>query len=177
MTAVGDTFRMPDGTTFVVRRPAAGSPDGATSLEVSIPAEAFSPPPHRHPDATDSFEVLDGTFSVMIDGNWRELGPGERIDVPPNTMHTLGNRSGRPVRVHNLHRPAHRFEAFLEHLDLLMRARGIKTAKDVRVPLLFSMLTLEYGDTLVPARRRDMAMTRMMAAVGRLVGLSTQIPR
>jgi mannose-6-phosphate isomerase-like protein (cupin superfamily) len=175
VTAVGDTFRMPDGTIFVVQRPAAESSDGATSLEVSIPAEAFAPPPHRHPDATDSFE--EGTFSVMVDGDWRELGPGERVDVPPNTMHTLANRSGKPVRVRSVHRPANRFEAFLEHVDVLMRARGVKTAKDVRVPLLFSMLTLEYDDTLVPARRRDIAMTRTMAAVGRLVGLSTQVQR
>lgn len=73
----------------------------------------------------------------------------------------------------NVHQPANRFDEFVAHADRLMRARKLTKIKDLRVPILFSMLTLEYPDTLIPGRRRDRAATRAFASIGRLLGMHT----
>jgi cupin domain len=86
----------------------------------------------------EEYEVIEGSFDVMLDGDWRTLGPGESASVPEGTLHTFKNRSGDVVRVHNVHRPAARFEDYIEHIHRLMQARGITKAKDPRIPVYLS---------------------------------------
>ncbi len=142
--------RVPDGTRWLVERAPADSPDGSVQFLVNVPPGVFSPPPHIHPEATDSYEVLEGAFTVKVDGNSHTLKKGEKLDVPPRTVHTLANRSGAEALVRNVHQPANRLDEFVAHADRLMRARKLTKIKDLRVPILFSMLTLEYPDTLIP---------------------------
>jgi mannose-6-phosphate isomerase-like protein (cupin superfamily) len=42
---------------------------------------------HLHFDYVESFEVLDGTATLHVDGNRVSAGQGERIEVPPGTPH------------------------------------------------------------------------------------------
>lgn len=97
MTAVGDTFRMPDGTTFAVQRPSAESSDGATLL-ASPPRRSL-----RRPTAKTASRCSRGTVSVMVDGSWRELDPGgTRRRAPEHDAHArqsqrqAGAREQRP---------------------------------------------------------------------------------
>ena len=90
-------------------------------------------------------------------------------------LHTFRNRSGAPVRVRNIHRPAERFEDYIEHIYELMRARNIKSARDPRVPVYLSMLMLEYPETLAPGRLRERVALKGLAALGRLLRLNTKI--
>lgn len=173
MAQRGDRFEMPDGTVFTVTEAGVDTGGDRVQLEVTVPADAFSPPAHIHPQSVDEFQVLQGTFEVMLDGTWRTFEQGDVVSVPSGTMHTLRNTSGEAVRLNNVHRPPVRFEEFLEHAHRLMHAKGIKNAKDVRAPIYFSMLTLEYPDTLVPARRRDRLMTKTLAGIGRMLGWRT----
>jgi hypothetical protein len=93
--------------------------------------------------------------------------------VPPGTLHTFKNRSEAPVRVRNLHRPAARFEDYIEHMYQLTRARGIRGTRDPRVPIYLSMLMLEYPDTLAPGRARERVFLRAFARLGRLLRMRT----
>jgi hypothetical protein len=70
-------------------------------------------------------------------------------------------------------RQCRRFVEFVAHADRLMRARNVTKVTDLRVPILFSMLTLEHPDTLVPGRNRDRLATRALASIGRLIGMRT----
>ena len=97
--------------------------------------------------------------------------------MPPGTVHTLANRSGATAVVRNTHTPASGFDEFVAHGDRLVRARGITAARDIRFPILFSMLTLEYPRTLRPGRRRDEIVTRGLAGIGRLLRMSTRVDR
>ena len=175
MTRQGDRFAFPDGTRWLVEQAPGDSADGAVVFTVTVPPSVFSPPPHRHPRATDSYEVLEGSFSVQVDGEWRTLARGDRADVPPGTVHTLANRSGAEAIVRNRHAPASGFDQFVAQGDRLMRARNVTRARDIRVPILFSMLTLEYPNTLIPGRPRDAVTTRMFAAVGRVLRMRTAV--
>jgi hypothetical protein len=84
-------------------------------------------------------------------------------------MHTFRNRSGAVVRVRNWHRPAVRFEEFIERVYTALRDAGITRKRDPRVLLILSEVMLRYDDTLVPARRRDRIPMTFLALLGRRI--------
>jgi len=88
MAQAGDRFPMPDGSVYVLRRPAAESDGAFVEMEFVLPPGCVPPPPHVHARGVEEYEVLDGRFEVVIDGVWRTLGPGDAATVPV----------GRPIR-------------------------------------------------------------------------------
>jgi mannose-6-phosphate isomerase-like protein (cupin superfamily) len=42
---------------------------------------------HVHLDYVESFEIIDGTATIQVDGRAINAGPGERVEVPPGTAH------------------------------------------------------------------------------------------
>ena len=62
---------------------------------------------HVHPAEDDSFLVLEGTLSVTLGDDRREVdaGPGTYVLVPVGTWHALANNGARPVRFLNVHAP------------------------------------------------------------------------
>jgi len=74
----------------------------------------------------------------------------ESASVPTGVLHTFKKRSGASVRARNVHRPAARFEDYIQPIYKLTHARGITGAKDLRAPVYLSMLMLEYPETLAP---------------------------
>jgi hypothetical protein len=104
-----------------------------------------------------------------MDGEWRTLAPGESVSVPVGALHTFRNRSGGVVRVRNWHRPAMRFEEFIERTCQTLRAAGVTRKRDPRAFLYLSMVMLEFEDTLVPGRRRERIPMRALASIARLL--------
>lgn len=49
------------------------------------------PPEHIHPSYEKRFEVLEGSFAFVIDGQRRTLDAGAHVTVPPGTPHTFRN--------------------------------------------------------------------------------------
>ncbi|HEX3239323.1 MAG TPA: cupin domain-containing protein [Solirubrobacterales bacterium] len=173
MARTGDRFEMPDGSVYAVTAAAADSGGGFVGMEFTLPVGSVAPPPHVHPTPAEEFEVIEGEFDLMVDGEWRTLQPGESAAVEPGVVHTFRNRCGRTVRVRNVHRPAARFEDYIEHINTLLRARGITSAKDPRVPVYLSMLMLEYADTIQPGRARERVVVGGLAGIGRLLRMRT----
>ena len=124
-----------------------------------------------HPTPEESFEVVEGALDLMVDGKWRTLEVGESASVPAQVLHTFKNRSGKTVRVHNVHRPAARFEDYIEHIYRLVNARGITGARDPRLPFYLSMLMLEYPETIRPGRARERIGMETLAGLGHLFRL------
>jgi quercetin dioxygenase-like cupin family protein len=57
----------------------------------TLPAGQPAPRPHRHIRQTETVEVLAGTMKISMNGRSRNLGKGERLVIPPDTVHTFGN--------------------------------------------------------------------------------------
>ena len=176
MAKTGDRFEMPDGSVYEVTAAAADSGGEFVEMQFTLPPGSVSPPPHVHHGLTEDYEVIEGTFDVMSAGAWTTLEPGESASIPPATLHTFKNRSEAPVRVRNVHRPAARFEDYIEHIYRLMRARGIKSTKAPRVAIYLSRLMLEYPETLAPGRARERVVLGALAGLGRLLRLRTDVP-
>ncbi len=169
MTSIGDRFRMPDGSVYVVRRPAAETGGEYVEMEFVLPPGCVPPPPHVHRQQVEEYEVLEGQFDVVVDGAWRTLGPGERASVPVGSLHTFRNRSGGLVRVRNWHRPAMRFEDFIERTYKTLSAAGVTRKRDPRIALYLSMIMLDFDETLAPGRRRERLPMQALARIGRLL--------
>lgn len=169
MAVTGDEFHMPDGSCYVVRRPSAETGGELVEMEFVLPAGCVPPPPHVHRSQVEEYEVLEGQLDVVVDGVWRTLGPGESASVPIGLLHTFRNRSGQVVRVRNWHRPALRFEDFIESTCSTLRAAGVTRKRDPRVPFYLSMVMLDYQETLAPGRRRELVPMQLMARIGRLM--------
>ena len=169
MASAGEHFPMPDGSVYIVRRPAAGSGGAFVEMEFILPSGCVPPPPHVHPHQIEEYEVLAGRFDLVVDGRWRTLGPGESAEVAVGALHTFRNRSGEPVRVRNRHRPAMRFEEFIERTCHTLRAAGVKRKRDPRVALYLSMVMLDFEETLAPARARERLPMKALASIARLL--------
>ncbi len=173
MANTGDRFEMPDGSVYEVTAAAADSSGEFVGMDFTLPPGSVAPPPHIHPTPAEEFEVAEGTLDLVVDGEWTTLEAGESASVAPGALHTFRNRSGKTVRVHNVHRPAARFEDYIEHIYRLVDARGITGARDPRLPFYLSMLMLEYPETIRPGRARERIGMSALAGLGRLFRMQT----
>ena len=57
------------------------------------------PPPHLHRDREEYFFVLEGTYSLGVNGNESTIGPGTLVFVPRGTVHTFKNVSATLGRI------------------------------------------------------------------------------
>ena len=167
MAARDERFKMPDGSVYVVRRPAAETAGELVEMEFILPSGCVPPPPHVHHSQTEDYEVLEGSFEVLIDGRWQTLSAGEFASVPVGALHTFRNRSGAVVRVRNRHRPAMRFEQFIERTCEVLRAADVRRKRDPRVFLYLSMVMLDFEDTLIAPRKRDRVPMQALAWLAR----------
>lgn len=138
-------------------------------MEWELPAGGWAPQPHVHPRLTEEYEVLDGTFDVLVGDEWRELAAAEAVAVPPGTTHTF--RVGdHPVRVHNVHRPALDFEPYIKALCKAANERGLGDLTSFRSLLQDAVLIRAYPlHSRAPGRLLNAAVPAL-AALGRLAG-------
>ena len=128
------------------------------------------PPVHVHPHAEEHYEVLEGALEVLVGGEWRTLGPGDKVVVPPGVPHTVRGHGSSPARIVNVHRPALEYEAFFRHFHRLVRTGAIKLPpRDPRSLLYFALLFSAYPDlqrTVKPPQTVFDALARLARMVG-----------
>ena len=104
--------------------PAAGATVKATAdatagrfylSECEVPSGFAGPPPHVHDELVDSFYVLEGTLTVIVDHETFDLGPGAFACALPGTRHTFANRSDQAARFLNINAPGG-FERYMRDL-------------------------------------------------------------
>lgn len=79
----------------LLERPGEGDADRPVLLQWLAP-DAAEPPPHVHP-TDETFAAVEGTLTVVVDGEARRLPPGESVTVPPGVEHTFRNDTGAAV--------------------------------------------------------------------------------
>lgn len=65
-----------------------------TVFECVVPADAKVPVPHSHDAFEETIYGLEGVCTWTIDGQARELGPGESVCIPRGQVHGFENRGG-----------------------------------------------------------------------------------
>jgi mannose-6-phosphate isomerase-like protein (cupin superfamily) len=129
------------------------------------------PPVHVHPHQQESYEVLSGVLDVFIDGQWRELGPGESVTVPAGAPHTIRNLHSEEMRAVNVHAPALDFPRYMAGLHELVHSGKVRALppKDPRSVIYLSMLFTAHARTLASVKPPQRLM-RILAFIGRRLG-------
>jgi quercetin dioxygenase-like cupin family protein len=170
MPRSGDRYVMPEGLgEYLVVRSNEETQGEYVEMEWSLPPDAFAPPPHRHPTQTESYEVLEGSFEVVVDGDWQRLGPGDSATVPVGANHTF-RLVGEPVRVRNFHRPGSGFDEFIERQHRFVTSSRFKGLKHPSTALAMAVAWHEHRDLLVPANPALRAAVALLAPIGRARG-------
>ena len=170
MPSAGDRYVMPEGLgEYLVVRSDDETGGEYVEMEFTLPADAFAPPPHRHPTQTESYEVLEGAFEVMVDGEWRRLEAGESAEVPVNANHTF-RLVGEPVRVRNFHRPGTRFDEFIARQHRFVSSPRFHGLKRPSTAVAMATAWHEHRDLLVPTNPALRAAVAVLAPIGRTRG-------
>nr|WP_254282960.1 cupin domain-containing protein [Halomicroarcula limicola] len=102
-------------------------------------------PPHLHPTAEESYQIIAGELEIQVDGEWSTVEAGEEVVVPPDTEHAFENTG--PAEVINVHRPAMQFEEFFRGFQRLKTERGVPMPPDdIESSILLAMLVVEHED-------------------------------
>ena len=174
VAATGDTLKMPDGTSFEIIESAADSGGERIEFEISFEPGAPGPPKHFHPRQDESWRVIEGELSVFVDDQWRTLGEGETLSIPPSTVHTLRNRSDGVVRFRDVHEPALDFQEYIEDLHRLATAGKISARMTPSTLLHGAMLLRDHRTTQVSASPVQRAAETGLSLIGRAVGVGVR---
>lgn len=77
--------------------------DGAQSgglglFEMKVPPEAHVPPPHSHSNNEECVYVLEGVLRYSVDGDTRDLKPGDWMSTPRGSVHQFSNPGSETAR-------------------------------------------------------------------------------
>jgi mannose-6-phosphate isomerase-like protein (cupin superfamily) len=173
MAATGDTLTMPDGTSFTIIESAADGDGKRIEFEITMVPNAQGPPKHFHPRQHESWNVREGELSVFVEDAWRTLGEGESLSIPPNTVHTLRNRSSRRVRFRDVHEPALDFQDYIEALHR-QAAAGRMTRRMTPSTLIHgAMILREHRTTQLSASLAQRLAETALWLLGRAIGYRT----
>ncbi len=78
------------GVRFLVE--AADSNGTASVFECYVPANARMPAPHSHDSFEETIYGLEGITTWTVDGETRDIGPGEAMCVSRGQIHGFDNR-------------------------------------------------------------------------------------
>lgn len=73
-------------------------------------------PPHVHPTQDEHIYVLDGVFTLYLDGQWETAGPGDTVLMPRGLPHAYYNRSDADTRALFWVSPAGRLAQLFDRL-------------------------------------------------------------
>jgi quercetin dioxygenase-like cupin family protein len=76
-----------------------GSRTGGLGLfEMKVPVGAPVPPPHSHTDNEECVYVLEGVLRFTVDGETRDVQPGDWMSTPRGSVHQFSNPGAVTVR-------------------------------------------------------------------------------
>jgi quercetin dioxygenase-like cupin family protein len=73
--------------------------DGTLTMWTGTLPRDGGPPPHYHLNEDEAFRVLEGQVAFLVNGEWREVGPGGSAFMPRGVVHTFKNVGDRPSQV------------------------------------------------------------------------------
>jgi len=130
---------------------------------------------HIHPNAIETYEVLDGEMEFYIKDSWVPAKKGEKFIVPIGVPHTFRNLSDHIVTVYNTHEPALKMEEYFDDvckiLDILTENRTKSFKMNLKAKLYIGLLMNNYRDEIIATKPPD-AVIKILGAIARLARLN-----
>lgn len=167
------------GEEIVVLRSAADTGGQVLDWELRLAPGGRVPSSHAHPEQQETFTVLEGTMRFRV--GWRRFiaVPGQRVLVPPGTVHHFANAGQATARVAVESRPALRMEELLETAAALAQdqhAAGRALPGLLDLALFMTDFEHEVAAPFLPRALVRLVM-RGLARVARRLGLDATYQR
>ncbi|MBS1731331.1 MAG: cupin domain-containing protein [Bacteroidetes bacterium] len=167
----------PVGMKFIVLQSNADS--GGKSLDLHwelLPkCNMKNPLVHIHPNAIETYEVLEGEMEFFVKDKWMIARTGDKLTVPKGVSHAFRNPTEKTVTVYNTHKPALRMENYFEDvckvLDKLTDNRTKEFKMNLKSMLYMSVLMNNYREEIVAKSPPD-ATIKLLGFISKLMGVN-----
>jgi mannose-6-phosphate isomerase-like protein (cupin superfamily) len=130
---------------------------------------------HTHPNAIETYEVLEGDMEFFIKDKWLPAKKGDKITVEKGITHSFRNPTEKIVTVFNTHQPALKMENYFEDactvLDKLTNDRKEKFKMNMKARLYMSVLMGKYRNDIIAKSPPDLAI-KIPGFIGRLMNIT-----
>jgi mannose-6-phosphate isomerase-like protein (cupin superfamily) len=130
---------------------------------------------HYHPNAIETYEVLDGEMEFFVKDKWVGAKKGNKLSVPKGVAHTFRNPTERIVTVYNTHQPALQMENYFEDVCLVLDKITSNRTKDYEMnfnaKLYMSVLMNNYREEIIATNPPDMVI-KVLGLIAKLTGIN-----
>lgn len=120
---------------------------------------------HIHPNAIETYEVLEGEMEFFIQDRWIAAKTGDKLSVSKGIGHCFRNPTSKIVRVFNTHQPALKMENYFEDickvLDKLTDKGQKRFRMNFRSMLYMGILMNNYRAEIIAQKPPDIAIKGM----------------
>lgn len=129
---------------------------------------------HTHPNAIETYEILEGEMEFYIKDKWVQAKQGDKITVPKGVIHAFRNPTDKVVTVYNTHEPALNMKEYFEDvckvLDKVTHARTKNFKMDFKSKLYLGVLMSHYRNDIIAVNPPDFAV-RILGKLGKILGI------
>ncbi len=130
---------------------------------------------HIHPEAIETYHVLEGEMEFFVKDKWIKAKKGDKLTVEKGVKHTFRNPTDSVVKVYNTHEPAFDMEDYFEDVCKMLDEasdHGAKaiSMKSLKTMLLFGVLMNNYRKEIIAVNPPDV-LVRTMGKLGSLFGV------
>ncbi|TVR84519.1 MAG: cupin domain-containing protein [Saprospirales bacterium] len=129
---------------------------------------------HTHPEAIETYHLLEGEMEFYVKDRWIKAKKGDKLRVEKGVVHTFRNPTNSIARVYNTHEPALDMEDYFEDvyklIDCATRNRTeVFSLKSIKTKLLFGRLMTNYRREIIAVNPPDF-IVRIMGKIARIIG-------
>ncbi|CAN5434483.1 hypothetical protein BH23BAC3_BH23BAC3_02270 [soil metagenome] len=165
---------LPLGMMFTVLKTGADTNGKSLDLnwEVMPGCNMKDPLVHTHPNAIETYEVLDGEMEFFVKDKWVKAVKGDKLTVSSGVAHTFRNPTDKVATVYNTHEPALKMENYFDDvckvLDVLTDNRTKPLKMNLRGKLYLSVLMNNYRDEIIAKNPPDAAI-KLLGALAKVL--------
>jgi mannose-6-phosphate isomerase-like protein (cupin superfamily) len=130
---------------------------------------------HIHPEAIETYHILEGEMEFYIKDKWISAKEGDKLKVDIGVKHAFRNPTDKIVKVYNTHEPAFDMEDYFEDVCKVVKlAKNRKTnnvsMKNLKTLLLFGALMKNYRKEIIAVNPPDF-LVRTLGVIANVVGI------
>ncbi len=167
----------PVGMRFTVLQTSADTQGKSLDLhwELLPSCNMKNPLIHVHPDAIETYEVLEGDMQFFVHDKWISAKTGDKLSVPKGIAHCFRNPTDKVVRLFNTHQPALKMENYFEDvckvLDKVTSNRRKNFRMNFGTMLYMSVLMNNYRKEIIAKNPPDIAI-KALGWIARKLGIN-----
>ncbi len=140
-------------------------------IKIKIIAGGFKPVLHLHTTTDETFEVISGQLTYVLNGETKTITAGEKVTLPKGKPHTHYNEGKEDLVMYQTFTPSLDIDLFLENLFGLDAEGKVPNGQPAFLQLMVWGKTLQSKAYIasVPLGLQK-ALSFILAPVGRIIG-------